>query len=248
MLHMVLADRIAGALSHPTVDGARGPFLLGATTPDIRVLTRQDRFSTHFFDLGTHEHQDSVGAFFGAHEHLAQPDTLSAETASFVSGYVSHLVMDEQYITTMYRAHFLDRERGAGSVRANVQDRLLQFDMERRHAGDPELRHAIIETLAFTAGGIEIGFIDTDTLERWRALTADLAARDLDWERARAMIANHLRHANLEEGETITTFLDSLPGLLEETIAHITDAEVEGFVDRCTEAAGRAVERYLGCE
>ncbi len=51
-LHMVLAERIADALGNPVLDGARGQYLLGATTPDIRVITRQDRYSTHFFDLG----------------------------------------------------------------------------------------------------------------------------------------------------------------------------------------------------
>jgi len=61
------------------------------------------------------------------------------------------------------------------------------------------------------------------------------------------MIANHLRISGLQEGETLTTFLDSLPELLNETIAHITSAEVDAFVQRSTEAARKAVERYLGC-
>jgi hypothetical protein len=45
----------------------------------------------------------------------------------------------------------------------------------------------------------------------------------------------------------LAEFLDSLPALLDETIAHITDAEIEGFVQRATAAAAGAVERYLRC-
>jgi hypothetical protein len=63
----------------------------------------------------------------------------------------------------------------------------------------------------------------------------------------RGMIANHLRFSCLQEGETLSTFLDNLPELLNDTIAHITDAEVDGFVQRSTDAARKAVERYLGC-
>lgn len=244
---MVLADRIAGSLGNPVLDGARGQYILGATTPDIRVITRQDRYSTHFFDLGETEHQDSVGVFLETHPYLGDPGGLSTETVSFVSGYVSHLVMDEQYITNVYRTHFLELARTGGTVRANVMDRLFQFDLERQHSADPELRARLIEALGATIEGVDIGFIDRDTLLRWQGVTQEIAARNMDWDRARAMIANHLRFSGLEEGETLSSFLDSLPDLLDETIAHITSEEIEGFVDRCTEAAGRAVERYLGC-
>ena len=68
-LHMVLARQIAADLGVETLSGQPGAYLLGATTPDIRVITRQDRFSTHFFDLDDHRHQDSVLNFFAQHSH-----------------------------------------------------------------------------------------------------------------------------------------------------------------------------------
>ena len=60
-------------------------------------------------------------------------------------------------------------------------------------------------------------------------------------------LLTHLRYAGLQEGETLGTFLDSLPELLDETIAHITSAEIDAFVQRATASARSAVERYLGC-
>ncbi len=246
-LHMVLARQVAQELGHADVPHDSGHFLLGATSPDIRVITRQDRFSTHFFDLNEHNHQDSVQSFLGTYGSLAQPENLNAETRAWATGYITHLVMDEQYITGMYRPYFARHDELGGSMRANVMDRLLQFDLERQYYSDPELKQSVIESLACTVEGIEAGFLDAETLEKWRGVASDVAARNMDWDRARGMIANHLRYSGLEEGETLTSFLDSLPDLLDETIAHITSAEIDGFVQRSAVAVRSAVERYLGC-
>jgi hypothetical protein len=244
---MVLARNLALGLARDDLDPASGHYLLGATTPDIRVITKQDRFSTHFFDLNVEDHQDSVAAFFGTHAALVKPEELNTETRAFVAGYVSHLVMDEQYITGIYRPFFAMHDALGGRLRANVMDRLLQFELDRRYGNDPELKARICGALAGTLSGIEAGFVDGDTLERWRLVTLDVAARNMDWDRMRSMIANHLRFAGLEEGQSLAAFLDSLPELLNETIAHITDARINGFVQGATEAAAAAVERYLAC-
>jgi hypothetical protein len=243
-VHMVLARQIAEALGSDKVDARSGAYLLGATTPDIRVLTRQDRFSTHYFDLNGPDHQDSVAEFLKANQQIIDPEALNEDTRAFVAGYISHLILDEQYITGVYRRFFAQHDELGGKIRANVMDRLLQFDMEREY-GDPEIRQEIAAALSATIETIECGFVAPETLERWRGVAADVATRNMDWERMRGMIANHLRFSGLEEGETLTGFLDSLPELLDETIAHITDSELQAFVDRATAAASTAVERYL---
>ncbi len=244
---MVLARTIADGLGHADVRPDSGAYLLGATSPDIRVITKQDRLSTHFFDLNEHDHQDSVSSFLLTYGHLALPENLNAETRAWASGYVTHLVMDEQYITGIYRPFFAQHDALGGTMRANVMDRLLQFDLDRTYGNDPELKRDICGALSCTVEGIECGFLDTETLERWRQVSFDVAARQMDWDRMRGMISNHLRFSGLEEGETLGGFLDSLPDLLNETIAHITSTEIEAFVDRATDAARVAVERYLGC-
>lgn len=244
---MVLARKIADGLGHADVRPDSGAYLLGATSPDIRVITRQDRLSTHFFDLNEHDHQDSVSSFLLTYGHLALPENLNAETRAWASGYVTHLVMDEQYITGIYRPFFAQHDALGGTMRANVMDRLLQFDLDRTYGNDPELKRDICGALSCTVEGIECGFLDAETLERWRQVSFDVAARQMDWDRMRGMISNHLRFSGLEEGETLGGFLDSLPDLLNETIAHITSTEIEAFVDRATDAARVAVERYLGC-
>lgn len=246
-LHMVLARHIADDLGVGDLLDHPGAYLLGSTSPDIRVLTRQDRYSTHFFDLDVDTHQDSVRAFFERHGRLADPAAVSAPTRAWVAGYLGHLVMDERYITGVYRPFFAAHETLGGQMRANVMDRLLQFDLDRVHGSDPELKRAMAEALGGTIEGIACGFIDNETMDRWRQVSFDVSQRSMDWDRMRGMIANHLRIAGLEEGETLSEFLGSLPELLDETIAHVTSAEIDGFVQSAIEQARDAVKRYLAC-
>ena len=244
---MVLARQVALELAQETISSSQGAFLIGATTPDIRVITRQDRFSTHHFDLDVQDSQDSVKAFFAQNARLSDPAGLNAETAAFVAGYVSHLVLDEQYITGIYRPFFAQHDELGGAMRANVMDRLLQFDLDREYGNDPEMKRHLSDALSCSVENIQSGFVETDTLERWRLVTLDVASHQMDWDRMRGMMSNHLRRAGLDEGETLAEFLDSLPELLDATITHITSTEIDAFVQRSTEAARIAVARYLGC-
>ena len=244
---MVLARQIALDLGRADVPADSGAYLLGSTSPDIRVITKQDRLSTHFFDLNEHNHQDSVASFLETYGDLATPENLNAETRAWATGYITHLVMDEQYITGIYRPYFARHDELGGTMRANVMDRLLQFDLERAYGNDGELKSTLTGALAATIEGVECGFLEQETLDRWRQVSLDVAGRKMDWERMRGMISNHLRFSGLEEGETLSGFLDSLPELLDATIAHITSTEIDAFVQRATDAARSAVERYLGC-
>ena len=49
--HLYSAYAIAEMLDCKEIDRARGAYFLGATAPDVRVITRNDRAVTHFFDL-----------------------------------------------------------------------------------------------------------------------------------------------------------------------------------------------------
>lgn len=246
-LHMVLARQIAENIADACVDDSHGAYLVGATTPDIRVLTRQKRAETHFFDLDGPDHQDSVEAFLTTHSHLVDPADLNNETRAFVAGYISHLVMDEEYIRRVYRPYFARHDELGGRLRANLMDRLLQFDLDRVYGDDPEVVNNLVGALACTVEGIQCGFVDHETLERWRKVTLDVAQKDMDWDRMRSMLSNHLKFAGITEEKELAEYLDSIPGLLDETIAHVTDAEITGFIEHSSATATRAIERYLRC-
>jgi hypothetical protein len=246
-LHMVLAREIAERIKDASLEAAPGPYLLGSTTPDIRVLTRQNRYETHFFDLGGPDHQDSVQGFLDAHGQLVEPDRLNPDTRAFVAGYISHLVMDQIYITRVYRPYFAKHDELGGSVRANLMDRLLQFDLDRTYGDAPEVVENLVTALSCTVESIECGFVDHETLDRWRKVALDVAQKDMDWDRMRSMVSNHLKYSGVKESEELGTFLDSIPELLDQTIAYVTSEEIEGFLEVSGDEAAGAIERYLGC-
>src|SRR5579883_1060892 len=97
-LHMATALDVRHAVEQPVLDREQGAYYFGATTPDIRVLTREDRKQTHYFDLSVFEHQDSAEEFLRRQAHLAAPERLDEQTIAFVCGYLTHLVLDESYI------------------------------------------------------------------------------------------------------------------------------------------------------
>ena len=105
-LHLTAARSLAADLSSPQVEADRGAYYLGATTPDIRVLTKWDRARTHFFDLNDFDDQNGVHRLFEQAPGLRDVSAVDAPTAAFLAGYISHLVLDEDYITNVYRPLF----------------------------------------------------------------------------------------------------------------------------------------------
>src|SRR3970282_2922071 len=107
--------------------------------PVIPASTRGERGPTPFFDLPNFDEQNGVAGLFSAYPRLGQPGSLRPGTAAFVAGYVTHLVMDELWINTIYRPFFGQRSPLGGDVRANIMDRAIQISLERPERIDREL-------------------------------------------------------------------------------------------------------------
>src|SRR3972149_2762060 len=125
-LPTVIAKEVGDRLPHRLLDAERGNLYLGATAPDIRVITRWERGRTHFFDLHNFDQQNGVAGLVSAYPRLGQPGRLGPG-----AGYVPHLVMDELWINTIYRPFFGQRSPLGGGLRANIMDRAIQFWLDR---------------------------------------------------------------------------------------------------------------------
>ncbi|HEY7295035.1 MAG TPA: zinc dependent phospholipase C family protein [Dehalococcoidia bacterium] len=245
--HMAVARDVRGGLNAPPIEEDRGAYYLGATTPDIRVLTRGDRRETHFFDLESLEHQDSVEEFLKTYANLANADRLDAQTAAFVAGYITHLVLDESYIETMYRPHFGQLSALGGSEQANMMDRLLQYELDRQRRERSDEVDEIRGALRGCSLAVDVGFLDSETLRRWQEVAIDMTRHPPDWERFRFQGGRHLRQAWMEDPDAYGQFLETIPELLQQTIRHVSTAHVDSFLEQSRERAREAVERYLGC-
>src|SRR5207247_4032410 len=103
---------------------------------------------------------------------LANPAQLSPPTRAFIAGYLTHLVTDETWITTVYRPHFGERSPLGGDIRANVMDRALQFSLDAERRRDRHLMVHVLEAVTRCDFVLDIDLIDEATLCRWRAVIA----------------------------------------------------------------------------
>ena len=244
-MHMTLARELAPQLAHAALQEAPGAYYLGATTPDIRVLTRWDRERTHFFDLNEFGEQRGAVRIFEEHPDLASPKGLGQSTIAFLCGYISHLETDETWITDVYRPCFGDRSPLKGDVLANLLDRVLQFELDRREREDSAAVAEIRRDLLQATIDAVVGFVDNETLHRWREITVDLLSRTQDWDRFGAIASRHLRAYGVESEDDLANFLRNIPDLLDQSIREVTPERIEAFQEHSRRRALAAMREYL---
>ncbi|MSP22985.1 MAG: hypothetical protein EXR66_08250 [Dehalococcoidia bacterium] len=241
---MVRARVVAERLRAPQIDELRGLYYLGATAPDIRVITRRERIHTHFFDLECLEAQDSVAKMFEAHPGLAMPENLDAMTRAFMAGFITHLVLDEMYIETMYRDFFGARSSMVADPFANVLDRALQFELNRRELEDATAVGEILREVEGCETSTAVGFIEDSYLVQWREVIVDFARHGQTWDRFPRMMNMHLRRAGLSDEEIERHSKDG-PQLAQRSLDYVSEARVASFLEEATQLAEMRVARYL---
>jgi hypothetical protein len=246
-LHTVMAKELADRLRHRLLDQERGNLYLGSTAPDLRVITRWERERTHFFDLGNVEEQSSVAGLFLAHPGLARAAALNESTAAFIAGYLTHLVMDEMWMTTIYRPFFVEGSSLEGDPWSNIMDRVVQFSIDREKRSDRALVAHLVDEVARCDLALEIDFIDGETLHRWREVVMEIVNQPADWSRFRYVAGRHLREAGIETPEAWQEFLASLPDLLEQALRYLTPERIHWFVEESGNRGRETVKEYLEC-
>ena len=241
--HLASARLLAARLAHPAIDADRGSFYLGSTAPDIRVITRLEREHYHFFELDDFESQDSVARMFEEHPSLRNSARLDEATRAFMAGYLTHLVMDQDYIETIYRVYFGPAAWG-DDPRGNVLDRVLQYEMDRRERERRDEMDGIREVLANTSGAADVAFIGGETLGRWLEVVRDIALQPATWDRFPQMMNRHLMGAGYSESE-IEQFCRDVPEILRETLEHVSEPRVQDFLAQAMDRSLERVREYL---
>lgn len=242
--HLLRAYRVAERLGLPEIEADRGAFLLGATAPDIRVLTRRDREETHFFTLAELGAQDSVARMFRENPALATPSGLDAATTAFIAGYLTHLVLDETFISEVYRPNFGAHSEIDDDPKSNVLDRALQYELDRRDRESTEAMEAIHDALVASGPIAGIPFIEDQYLVEWVNVSADVAAQPPDYSRFRRMMSRHLAMAGYDEA-TIDAACERPDDLVREAFGIVTDERIEQFWRDADEAMTTRVREYL---
>ena len=243
-LHISIARSVSDSVRCTWLDNERGSVYLGATAPDIRVITRWERARTHYFDLSSFEEQSGVGGFFAENPKLAEAGSLTPATAAFVAGYATHLVMDETWITMVYRPFFGERSPLGGTIRANVMDRALQFALDHERRSDAALVAEVVDAVVRCDLGLDIGFIDEQSLTQWRQVVVDMLNSEPSWDRFRMGAKRHLPDTNDDELEELVR---SVPDLVDETVQYLTPSLLDEFMRESFERSRVSVKDYVQC-
>lgn len=244
--HMSVARDLAEELQNSIIEADRGAYYLGSTGPDMHVLRGTDRHASHFFDLDYAGTQDSVELFFRVYQDLRDPDRLNEGTAAFVAGYLTHLVIDEVWITDIYRPFFGPESSLGGDARANIMDRVLQYDLELQQRGEKAAMEEIQESLIASPLDIQVEFADDATLRQWRDVAVGMVSRPPSWDRLRYLAGRFLRDAGIETEEEVAEFMKTVPELLKEAKGHVGSQRMQGFLDKTMALSLKTLREYLG--
>jgi hypothetical protein len=247
-LHLSVANEAAELLRHPVVDLNRGDYLLGSISPDVHYIGGAFRKETHFFDLDEQESESGTSLFFKAHPDLAGGSKADTATKSFVIGYLSHLVTDEIWIKDIYRPFFGNSSSLSGDPTANVLDRLLQFELDRREREDTVKKTAIRDDLCGSEPQVSIDFIAVTALRQWKDFACTMIDRDVTLADFPRLARGFLLPSKKIDAEQLEPFLSSLTDRLDWVIRYVTLDGLTAFREKVISHSVTVAKEYLGAD
>ena len=245
-LHLGIAEEVIARLKHPIVDENLGSFYLGSTAPDIRLLISTTRDETHFMSLDCEDGDTGIKHIFEIHPELANGTGLNAATKSFVAGYLSHLATDESWIFRVYRPYFGKSSSLGDDPMANLLDRLLQFELDRRERLNSKSISEIRNTLTDSTAEVTISFIESDLLKRWCEFVYIATTRMTTWEDFRSFAEKYLIWIRQITKEEQQAFFDSFESRCDLAIGAVPEEELKNFREKAIAESVLAAREYLG--
>ena len=247
-LHLGFADDVLSRLRHPVVDRNKGSYYLGSTVPDIRFFIGASREETHFLSLESEEGASGVKPMFESHPELVGNESLSAATRSFIAGYLSHLVTDEAWIYRIYRPFFGKSSSLEGGPMANLCDRVLQFELDRRERLNGDGMSRIRRELADSTVGLEVDFIDRPSLNKWLEFVLATTSRKHHWEDFRRFAGKYLIWVQQIAPDDLEAFFASFDERLEQVMGIVSEERLGEFREQSIADSVKVAEEYLRCE
>ena len=242
--HLSLALRTASRMAHPTIERHLGSFILGSTSPDIRIMTKWKRHQTHFAPLTIERMGTGVEGLFKTHPALADSSRVSDATKVFLSGYVTHLLADEAWILDIYRPNFDGHRILVDRVQADIWDRALQLDMDRAAREELGNMEQVRTFLDGSEANVGVGFISSETLSHWRAWASDFTTWEFSWERLR-FATRRMYRDNTDAMEMVEEFLRCMPSSLDHAYNRIPERTIAAYQEKVIGESVRFIKEYL---
>jgi hypothetical protein len=222
-----------------------GSYLLGSTLPDIHIITQGSRDQTHFFDLASPQPRSGAEALFEAHPELIKGSALDEGGQALVAGYLCHLVSDEVWIMDIYRPFFGRGAPWGDDPMANIWDRALQYELDRRARIDQTTMAQVRAHLARAVPAQGLSLMDRAPLEEWRHFVAMAASQEATWDRFALFARQFLLPRSKVSVEQLDSFLASLPQGLGRILHQVGEARLAAFEEKAIAQSMAVIQEYL---
>ena len=239
--HIQMAYRAAQKVDAPILVENMECYLVGSTAPDVRVITGQERELYHFASLDFEAAGAGVAGMFGRYPELRT--TSHRPTRSFVAGYITHLVLDETWITKMYRPFF-----GAGGIFETEQDGAVMDRVMQMHLDCIAMREidGLRTRLAGFDGSVHMPFIDRGVLVDWREWVTNFLEQGFSWDRLRFMARRISRGDESHAAHRIADeFIRGMPDTLDELHRLIPESTLREFERAAIDEMAARVAEHL---
>ena len=240
--HLGLAWEALENLPNPILKEHLGSYLLGAASPDIRIITRQPRDATHFSFLDSETVDVGVLEMLDRYPKIANKENMSPGTQAFIAGYITHLITDQVWIIDIYRPFFGNPSVYEDQVLGNVMDRALQLEMDSH---DRPIWGKATPLLDGVERSIAVEFIDPLALKEWREWVQGYGEQEFTWERLHFLARRQYPEGNSRAQELVQGFLGSLPDGLRTLHEVVSEQRVAQFRWRAKSEFTRMIEEYL---
>jgi hypothetical protein len=148
-------------------DAAQSAFLLGAISPDARILSGLPREATHFFSIPPTPARPAQRALLDGWPALRRESVADRRQAAYVAGYMTHLVMDQTWVEQIVMPGlFIDGlEWGFGHPNWRLYTILMTY---LEHRAEARLPGDALDRLRLAQPAGWLPFLDDQTLLRWR--------------------------------------------------------------------------------
>jgi len=243
--HLSIASEAAEKLGSPILLDNIEYYLGGAISPDAHSLSNVSRQQTHFFDLADYDEQSGPNLMFQQHPCYSDGSELAEGTRAFIVGYVCHLIVDDTWVTDIYRPFFGRKSPLHGDTAANMLDRLLQYEADRRERLDKSRLAAIRAKIHAWNADMDIGIVDNTALCNWRDFVWATTVREVNYADLKLFTQSFLVSRERVSVEQAEAFLKDMPDKIAWVVKYVGEERLAAFRVKCINRSVETAREYL---
>lgn len=223
-------------------------YMLGSTSPDIRAITKKNRSVYHFVELDFKSVGEGISNLKSQYPKWKNLSTCDDETKAFMMGYVSHLVLDETYITKVFRPYFMNNDIFPIIPERLIWDRVFQLFLDIKYWDDKLKVNSSL--LADYSVNIDVDFMVNEPVEEWKDLMLKLVSNSVfNWDRLISMSKRIARRDNINEydlAKVTERFLVNPEEGINNIMEKLPDNLVSDFENNSNENIVLFVNEFIG--